>query len=558
MRRSEAAKTATRLLGAIVVLGALYVGIAWWTSRQVPADMTVEGVSVGGLSVDQASERLTTQLGPVAAAPITITTPNSGPSFSIDPHTAGLTLDIPATLQGLGEFTLNPVTVWANLTGKTDRPAVKVIDRDALTAAVTEGAHSVNEAPVDGAIAVDTGAAKITPAQDGVDVVVSDTVSAIIQAWPRVPSVTAKTAAVAPKISQSAVDEAVRTFVAPALSGPLTLRLGEKTVALTPDRFGAAITLTPDSDKLVPTFDKDKLAALATEATSAFVTPAKDASIVLDGSAPVVRPSVDGVAVDVTPAPDLMISAMTATDRTVTLTTTVSKPKFTTEAAQALGVKEIVASFDSAFPTDVNRTINLTLASNTINGTLIKPGETFSMNGILGERTVAKGYREGNYIAGGGRLAKTVGGGVSQVSTVIYNIAWFAGVQLTEHHPHSFYISRYPAGREATVNWPTLDNKWTNNTPYGMLVQMWVSGGQVHGRMWSTKIYDVQSISGPRTNIRTGKVVTVTTPGCVPMGMADGFDITVTRVISQRGVVIKSEPYTTKYDAADTIICTAP
>ena len=89
-----------------------------------------------------------------------------------------------------------------------------------------------------------------------------------------------------------------------------------------------------------------------------------------------------------------------------------SKPKFTTEAAQALGVKEIVSSFDSAFPTDTNRTINLTIASNTINGTLIKPGETFSMNGILGERTTAKGYREGNYIADTETLARLEGEGL--------------------------------------------------------------------------------------------------------------------------------------------------
>ena len=144
-----------------------------------------------------------------------------------------------------------------------------------------------------------------------------------------------------------------------------------------------------------------------------------------------------------------------------------------------------------------------------------------------------------------GRLVKATGGGVSQISTVIYNLAWFSGVALTEHQAHSFYISRYPAGREATVNWPTIDNKWTNTTPYGMLVQMWVSGSQVHGRMWSTKVYDVEAIEGPRTNPRPGKVIRDSSAGCVPQSsIVAGFDITVKRVIRKAGAVVKTESYT--------------
>jgi vancomycin resistance protein YoaR len=316
--------------------------------------------------------------------------------------------------------------------------------------------------------------------------------------------------------------------------------------------------MVPDATgALAPVVDTEALRGVVVSATSGFVVPAQNASIVLEGGAPVVRPSVAGVAVDTTPAADLLVKAMTAPDRRMALSLVPAAPALTTEAAQALGVKELVATFDSTFPNNPDRTVNLTTAANTINGTLIKPGEVFSLNGILGERTAAKGYREAGMILNG-RLVKATGGGVSQISTVIYNLAWFSGVALTEHQAHSFYISRYPAGREATVNWPTIDNKWTNTTPYGMLVQMWVSGSQVHGRMWSTKVYDVEAIEGPRTNPRPGKVIRDSSAGCVPQSsIVAGFDITVKRVIRKAGAVVKTESYTTKYDAEDQVICTS-
>ena len=448
MPSSESKRTVIRVLSGVGAVAVLYVGLAWWTSRDVPSSMTVEGVQIGGLSVDQAAARLTAELGPKAAAPITVTVPDSDKSFTVDPAAAGLALDIPGSLTGLGEFSLNPADIWAHLTGKSERAVVRKVDEAALTSVVKDKAQTVASAPVDGAIAIEAGAAKVTQAKDGRDVVVPDTVAAITQGWLKTTSVPAKTTVTAPRVTQAAVDEAMKSFVTPALSAPVTLAIADKTLPITPERFAAAMTLSVQDGKIVGSFDKDKLAAIVTETTAPLISPGKDAQIVLQGSAPVIKPSVDGIAVDTTTAGDKMMTAVTSADRKVELPTKVSKPKFTTEAAQALGVKEVVASFDSAFPTDTNRTINLTIASNTINGTLIKPGETFSMNGILGERTTAKGYREGNYIAGGGMLAKTVGGGVSQVSTVIYNISWFAGAELIEHHPHSFYISRYPAGRD--------------------------------------------------------------------------------------------------------------
>jgi hypothetical protein len=104
-----------------------------------------------------------------------------------------------------------------------------------------------------------------------------------------------------------------------------------------------------------------------------------------------------------------------------------------------------------------------------------------------------------------------------------------------------------------------VDNKFTNNSPYGMLIQMWVSDNQVHGRVWSTKVYAVDSVKGPRTNLRPGKVIVDNSTTCVPQPeMVPGFDVTVQRVFRKDGAVVKTESYTTKYDPEDRVTCTNP
>ena len=547
-----------RSMIAIVVLAGAYLAVAWWTGRAVPAALVVEGVSVGGMTTEQATERLQAEFAAKVKAPIRVDLAGTNSSFSLEPATAGLTLDLPGTLAGLSGFTVDPSVIWNRLSGRPERPLLVHVDQNRLSEALTAQAVKVQSAPVDGTVSFVGGKVVTTPAHNGLALHVDDAARTITQAWPRVQSVTADATVTEPKVTQAKLDAAVRTFATPAMSGPVTIVIGDKTAVVTPEQYAGALSMVPDATgALAPVVDAEALRGVVVSATSGFVVPAQNASIVLEGGAPVVRPSVAGVAVDTTPAADLLVKAMTAPDRRMALSLVPAAPALTTEAAQALGVKELVATFDSTFPNNPDRTVNLTTAANTINGTLIKPGEVFSLNGILGERTAAKGYREAGMILNG-RLVKATGGGVSQISTVIYNLAWFSGVALTEHQAHSFYISRYPAGREATVNWPTIDNKWTNTTPYGMLVQMWVSGSQVHGRMWSTKVYDVEAIEGPRTNPRPGKVIRDSSAGCVPQSsIVAGFDITVKRVIRKAGAVVKTESYTTKYDAEDQVICTS-
>ena len=136
------------------------------------------------------------------------------------------------------------------------------------------------------------------------------------------------------------------------------------------------------------------------------------------------------------------------------------------------------------------------------------------MNGILGERTAAKGYIEAGIIREG-RAATSYGGGISQVSTTIFNAAFFSGMQLDAWTPHFYYISRYPEGREATISWPDLHNKFTNTTDGGVLIQIAVTDSSITVTFWGTKKYDVTATKSARYDIVQPKKFSDPGPDCL-------------------------------------------
>ena len=115
------------------------------------------------------------------------------------------------------------------------------------------------------------------------------------------------------------------------------------------------------------------------------------------------------------------------------------------------------------------------------------------LNGLVGERTQAKGFVPAGAIAQG-VLEDQVGGGVSQFTTTIFNAAFFAGMELVEYQSHSLYFSRYPRGREATVSWPKPDFKFRNDTPYGILIWPSYNDTSISVTFYSTKNITVEDL----------------------------------------------------------------
>ncbi|QIM20158.1 VanW family protein [Phycicoccus sp. HDW14] len=177
------------------------------------------------------------------------------------------------------------------------------------------------------------------------------------------------------------------------------------------------------------------------------------------------------------------------------------------------------------------------------------------MNAVLGERTPDKGYIKAGIIRDG-RLAESYGGGISQVSTTIFNASFFAGVQLDAWQAHSFYISRYPEGREATISWPDLHNKWTNTTDGGILMEVSTTATSITVTYWGTKKYDVKATKSARYDIVAPKKITDDSPTCKPQSPVPGFKVDIGRIFMQGGKVVKTSSFTTRYDPEDDVTCT--
>jgi hypothetical protein len=162
-------------------------------------------------------------------------------------------------------------------------------------------------------------------------------------------------------------------------------------------------------------------------------------------------------------------------------------PKINPDNVGTFGVKEQVSTFTTNHPAGQPRVTNIHRMADIVKGTVIMPGETFSLNGRVGERTVAKGFVVDHQINDEGKFDDAVGGGVSQFATPTFNAAFFAGLDYGEYQSHSIYISRYPYGREATVSWQHPDLQVKNTTPFAVMIWATYTGTSLTVSMYSTK-----------------------------------------------------------------------
>ena len=155
------------------------------------------------------------------------------------------------------------------------------------------------------------------------------------------------------------------------------------------------------------------------------------------------------------------------------------------EWAESMGVTHLVAEFTTPFRPGQDRIINIARISELTRGVIIEPGQRFSVNGHVGPRTLANGFVPAAMILDG-VFVDSVGGGISQYATTLFNAAFFAGLDFIEYQSHSIYLSRYPYGREATVSYPAPDLVLENNTPYGVMLWPTTGDSSITVRLYST------------------------------------------------------------------------
>jgi vancomycin resistance protein YoaR len=532
---------------------------------KLPKDAEIAGVAVGGLSTQAATDKLQAELGPRATAPIAVTAGSQ--QAEVSPTEAGLSLDYAASIElAGGGRSLDPRHIWRVLTGGTQTEAVVTTDQAALDASVAALAKTVDREPKDAKLSFDGDEVVQTKGKDGVALNVDDASSTIESAYLSSGGPVELPAEVTePEITTAEVAALATSYAKPAVSGPVTLKAGAAgSFQVTAAMIGDSITFVAADGTLKPQLDADKLHNVSDAAVSKVeLKKPKNATVRLVDGKPKVIAAVNGTTLSAANLAAAVEPVLTKTgkERTGDVELTGAKASFSTEDAEKLGITKVTGQFTTQFPYATYRNVNIGRAAELINNTVLKPGDTFSLNGIVGERTAKNGFVEG-YIISGGKFKKELGGGVSQSATTTYNAMFFAGLKDIQHQPHTLYIDRYPPGREATVAWPTLDLKFQNNTKYGVLVQAYVkkatpsSKGSITVKMWSTKTYDeIDSSALKKSNFTTGRKITDDDPKCEPQAPVQGFTVNYSRIFRNDGKVVKTEPFRWTYAPTDRITC---
>ncbi|WP_018156757.1 VanW family protein [Demetria terragena] len=545
----------------LVLLAGAYLGLWLWQGDRVATGTSVAGVEMGGMTKEGAEEKLGTYAKEAGARPVTIQVGDEG-SAKIVPNASGLALDVDASLKGVGGSTANPMTLLSRAFGGEDREGVIATDKTKLADAIQRASNSkLRTGTKDGSVTFEDGSVQVVRSTPGQGVNADRVAAEVSKDWPAKSTYTAEVAERKPRLSNAEIDRFVKDFASPAVSGPLTVVRGAETTKLSPDQIGDLITVKQSGSKLSAKVDGKDAAKVLREAEPSLEVLARNAKVTISGKTAKPVAGKDGIELDEAKLGAAMTSSLTSDSRRLTVPTKVAKPEVSNEDLKGVETGKTITEYRSKFPGGASnkvRTQNMKVALAAINGTVVPAGKQFSLIQTLGgDLTPEKGYGAAPTIQGGKERAAQ-GGGVSQVSTAMYNAAFFAGVQLDEHKSHSFWIERYPAGREATIWVPHIDNTWTNDTGKPIVVLGKIEGDEVVVTFLGHRKYEVETTSSDKYNIRQPETVEDDHAGCLPVPTNIGFDIDVTRTLKQGGKVVKTEKDTTSYQAANRVRCTNP
>jgi vancomycin resistance protein YoaR len=311
-------------------------------------------------------------------------------------------------------------------------------------------------------------------------------------------------------------------------------------------------------------FSPQRVAVRLGERMTSYETDAHSATFAVDGTNVTIVPGQDGRRFDpAATADELGRAASSGGDRTAFTKFASVKPSLSTDDARALNIHELVSSYTTYYPCCAPRVTNIHKIADMVDGAIVRPGEQFSLNGYVGPRTSEKGFVLAPMIADG-KYKDDTGGGVSQFATTTFNAVFYGGYEIDYHQAHSYYISRYPAGRDATVSWPAPDLRFTDDAHSGILIKTAYTGTSITVSFYGDKEGKVVTDeTSPRTNYTNPKTQYEDNPG-VPPGQQQvkqageqGFDIEVIRVITQNGQT-KRQRFFTRYDAEPRIIEVPP
>jgi vancomycin resistance protein YoaR len=478
----------------VAALAAMVLGLAFAGSPSRLANgVRIAGIDVGGKTPHQARSILQRQAEALGSVPVTFRVGNR--SWLMEPRHLGIRVDWRAAVdavrrQGNG---FGPLRGFRRLDlrffGADVAPPTQVYDA-ALQAKLDEISAAVDVAPREASIVLHGLRPQIVPSRTGHRLDRHAAAATIVRA---LASLKREPVGLPIQLDQPKINagdlRVVQAEVRTALSARLHLTLGDTRWSLRPPRIARILELPADGRR--------DLRIGGAGASSWFSALAKrvdrspvDADWAIGKSGIRVIPDQPGYLLDVPRSAKAVLRAALVTApepdlRSANLAVERVTADRTTAEATAMDIKGLVASYQTFYGGDPNRIHNVQLVSHLVDKHVIAPDETFSFNGATGARTEDKGFLEAPVIING-ELKTGLGGGVCQVSTTVFNAAYEAGLPIVSRTNHALYISHYPQGRDATVNYPDTDLKFTNDTGHWLLLRTWVGSSSLTVALYGT------------------------------------------------------------------------
>ena len=361
-----------------------------------------------------------------------------------------------------------------------------------------------------------------------------------------------------PPTTDADVDELVEA-AEDLVAGPVTLTRSNGSLIISPREIGAATDVAAieedDETRLELRVRAAALERRVGDRVAELETEPQDASFQFSGSSVNVVPSVEGFEFVPKTAARQVMRVASKSDRTGELKGRTVEADFSTRDAKDLRITEQVSSFTTSHSCCEPRVTNIHLIADMLDGVVIEPGESFSLNDFVGPRTTANGFVAAPAISDG-EFVEEVGGGISQFATTFFNAIYFGGYDFLEYQAHSYYISRYPMGREATISTPAPDLAFLNDSDAGIYVDTSYTDTSITVTFYGNVDGEIESVSGspynftkPERECRTNPDLSRGEEVVVQTGY-EGFDIDVTRIFPSGA----EEEFFTRYQSGPTIV----
>lgn len=555
-RRRRTRRTAAAVA---VAIGAVVGQQVVRTAGEVKPGIRVAGIDLGGRSQDEARALVAARMEELLRERVTVEI--GGRSAAVMPAALGIAVDLDATVDRAYEAERLRRSLLPIPSATDVAPVLRVPARVRLPQTIA----ALERPPRDARPRVRGRAVGLVTSRNGVTVPHETLARAVAAALiDGRPAVAVETVATPPAISNAVAKKAIAE-ARRLVDGPVSVGLRRRGVGRVSAReLVEALRFRRVGDSWRVSFAPAVIASALRDDVKAIVRPPVNARLRTVGRRVRIVPDRPGLRLDARRTTAAVLAAA-AGDRRARLAFARQPAEVSKGDLATLGIVERVASVTTDLgDSSANRIHNVALLASMLDGVVIRPKESFSFNDTVGPRTAARGFREGSAIVGG-LLLPSIGGGVCQAATTLYDAAFYGGYPITQRRNHDFYISHYALGMDATVADGGFDLEFTNDTRYGILVRAWSDSSTMTVELYSTsrKLTVEKLVSAPyahtaapRRYIRNpnlaGRTVEQITSG------QRGFDVDVTRVITRNGVETSRQTFSSHYTPQPIVYAVGP